>query len=603
MGTSDTFKSNCTLPPEGVNFVSSPNARGTLDIVWSCISILLLCTYSVLHLNVPIQSSPETKREKICQVFFRTLDKAGWMLLNLVAPELPLAKAWSDYRSAKIAHAKLKRWAEVDGVDWSLTHTHFANMGGFMVKFRQSASEELTAPHAMWSQEAEMRQSSDQTSKSLAIGSRQQAAVEPEESDSELANLDARPVSDVSASRTEQGGSSLSFIFVEAFDTLASDKASRALHGFEQSVRAWSCRIGSIDWKVDQYNLNLVEDALDSVRRYRFATKGEQRRFGSIWPSWYRNLRALQGDVWLVDAHQLCLARELDIIGRLPAVAEDDLNDRNKGDTPVLLVALGQIGWFVLQLLVRVSQQKATSQLEIMTFSFAVVTAITYSLLWNKPKGLTYSIAIPAKHHAKTPGDLTRLALLGPSALFPSKYATAALINNGHSSQRHPHPFGANAFINYVNSLCISDFNIHIDHDLERASASSATHVLAASGLSLSCFGALHLIALEFVFPTSYERWLWFASSMVTIVAPFYAILFHLITRRRRGALFEKLSGSDRRVWLSEGRIFQILFYVVVGFYFLLARGFILVEVFRSLAFLSPGAFETSWPANLPHIG
>ncbi|KAI7783701.1 hypothetical protein LA080_011410 [Diaporthe eres] len=43
MGTPDTFTSNCTLPPEGANFVSAPNIRGTLEIVCSCAGILLLC--------------------------------------------------------------------------------------------------------------------------------------------------------------------------------------------------------------------------------------------------------------------------------------------------------------------------------------------------------------------------------------------------------------------------------------------------------------------------------------------------------------------------------------------------------------------------------
>jgi hypothetical protein len=34
-------------------WVASPNERGTIDIVWSCIVTIFLCSWSVLFLNVP----------------------------------------------------------------------------------------------------------------------------------------------------------------------------------------------------------------------------------------------------------------------------------------------------------------------------------------------------------------------------------------------------------------------------------------------------------------------------------------------------------------------------------------------------------------------
>ncbi|KAH6673478.1 hypothetical protein B0J14DRAFT_49629 [Halenospora varia] len=47
-----TFQTNCTRPETSINFVSSSNARGTLDILWSCLFAALACNWSVLHLNV-----------------------------------------------------------------------------------------------------------------------------------------------------------------------------------------------------------------------------------------------------------------------------------------------------------------------------------------------------------------------------------------------------------------------------------------------------------------------------------------------------------------------------------------------------------------------
>lgn len=46
----------CTIPTEGLHsFVSAPNVRGTLDILWSCLATIIACTYTVLHLNIPEQ--------------------------------------------------------------------------------------------------------------------------------------------------------------------------------------------------------------------------------------------------------------------------------------------------------------------------------------------------------------------------------------------------------------------------------------------------------------------------------------------------------------------------------------------------------------------
>lgn len=50
-----SFDTNCTLPDHEYNYVQGPNVRGSLQIVWSCLATLIACTYSVLHLNVPMQ--------------------------------------------------------------------------------------------------------------------------------------------------------------------------------------------------------------------------------------------------------------------------------------------------------------------------------------------------------------------------------------------------------------------------------------------------------------------------------------------------------------------------------------------------------------------
>lgn len=121
-----------------------------------------------------------------------------------------------------------------------------------------------------------------------------------------------------------------------------------------------------------------------------------------------------------MDANQLLLAREISIIDKLPAIAEDDLGNRNKGDAIVKTVALAQIGWFVFHLITRLYKHLPTLQLEIMTLSFAICTGITYQLLIDKPKDAKHTITIPASRYPEA-SELIQLALLGPSTIGLSR--------------------------------------------------------------------------------------------------------------------------------------------------------------------------------------
>jgi len=47
------FEPNCTSPHDYVTRVSPPPLRGTMDIIFSCFSVLLICTWAIQHLSVP----------------------------------------------------------------------------------------------------------------------------------------------------------------------------------------------------------------------------------------------------------------------------------------------------------------------------------------------------------------------------------------------------------------------------------------------------------------------------------------------------------------------------------------------------------------------
>lgn len=82
-------------------WVSEPsNSRGTFTILSSCITTLILCVYTAVHLNVPHHGDAE---------FRRWLRTTKWVILGILAPELVVFVAWRQYVSAVTLERAVKQ--------------------------------------------------------------------------------------------------------------------------------------------------------------------------------------------------------------------------------------------------------------------------------------------------------------------------------------------------------------------------------------------------------------------------------------------------------------------------------------------------------------
>ncbi|KFY27785.1 hypothetical protein V493_03307 [Pseudogymnoascus sp. VKM F-4281 (FW-2241)] len=130
------FEPECTNPEGVVNFVASPPTRGTLDILWSSLFTIFACTWTILHLNVPQQrdgQDPGTLGD-LKWATKAIWYKGKWMLVAVIAPEVILFYALERLVSARKQHPRIKKLADADQVPWTLTHTTFTIMGGFVVR-------------------------------------------------------------------------------------------------------------------------------------------------------------------------------------------------------------------------------------------------------------------------------------------------------------------------------------------------------------------------------------------------------------------------------------------------------------------------------------
>jgi hypothetical protein len=145
-----------------VGYQSSPNSRGTLDIVQSCALTIFLCTYTSMCLNV----KPHLHRVEYI------LYKVKWVLFTLFCPELVTAVAAEQWRSARQSRQDFRSLLEQAGLEadkgekldtthaenalrweraaWTETHGFFTDMGGVQLLFRDSTAFPVNAYQLHW---------------------------------------------------------------------------------------------------------------------------------------------------------------------------------------------------------------------------------------------------------------------------------------------------------------------------------------------------------------------------------------------------------------------------------------------------------------------
>ena len=107
-------------------FVTADCGRGTIDILWSCLTAIFLSIWTVIHLPVPCFDieRPDNFRRKVVR------SRVGASLITLLAPEFMLSIALLEIIGAYAASQRLQKLS----IDANLTHGFFLIMGGFCLR-------------------------------------------------------------------------------------------------------------------------------------------------------------------------------------------------------------------------------------------------------------------------------------------------------------------------------------------------------------------------------------------------------------------------------------------------------------------------------------
>jgi len=102
-----------------VGWTSAPNGRGTLSLLWSCLSTTFLCTWVVIHPRIHIRR------------LHRTLHNIVLALKTVIAPECIAAESVQEWLQARRI---VRQCAQSINGDFKIVHAFY--LGMFGVRYR-----------------------------------------------------------------------------------------------------------------------------------------------------------------------------------------------------------------------------------------------------------------------------------------------------------------------------------------------------------------------------------------------------------------------------------------------------------------------------------
>jgi hypothetical protein len=252
-------------------------------------------------------------------------------------------------------------------------------------------------------------------------------------------------------------------------------------------------------------------------------------------------------------------------IKKLPGITAAEIHDKGKSNAFTKIVAILQVFWISVQVIVRRFKGLTISQLELVTAAFSLCAIITYIFLRQKPQGVdTTARPIKVNKGVRLPPIDSWFAL----RLFFLPVEDITIIKEPPKT-RVPNDFANRDKIT--------------PHSLG----------MALGGLT---FGAVHVAGWNLNFPSSVDRELWRISSvLMTALLPMSCLPLIMLGLDEHSLNFlSALPWPMVATIQGRGCIF--------GAFYRVMRLILLVETFRTLVFLPPNAFISTWVSNVPNV-
>ncbi|KAI2466417.1 hypothetical protein F4781DRAFT_424060 [Annulohypoxylon bovei var. microspora] len=268
----------------------------------------------------------------------------------------------------------------------------------------------------------------------------------------------------------------------------------------------------------------------------------------------------------------------------IPEITEEEIKDKSKSDFFIKTITIGQLLWFIIQAITRGIRGLAISQLEIAVLAYAACAIITFFLCLSKPKDVRVPTMLLVKESTEPQlldfYDRTELFRLHPVSWF------RITLRSHRCSSLTTRPSRTETILS------------PIPNDARYSHKAAMSMVFPGQAL-LTCmddgfiiagmvFGAIHCASWYSDFPTTIEQLLWQIASVFTacLLPVYYSLLLIDIHVGWRPVLGYILPFFE--------------FFAVLGY--IMARLYLVVEIFRSLCFQPYSAFVTTWSSEIPHV-
>ena len=305
---------------------------------------------------------------------------------------------------------------------------------------------------------------------------------------------------------------------------------------------------------------------------------------------------------FLVNSRQLAYLVE-EGYAPFPDISEAEIWDRSKADTLTKAMTIIQASWLVVQIIGRAIIGIDVTTLELSAASIVFCTLGTFFCWLQKPSDVQKGIVL---HMTASTEEILRNA--GESAKWPYLHTPLDFVAKQNPTVGYD-------VMKRFGLRCDS-----IERPLRRFPNDRFLDISTTEKISLFCmtltYAALHLVGWNFSFPSFTERLLWRISScfiagttlvfwvLETIVARhrfgrWDKYLVWLKLKKARPCIEEKTETEDERREREQKAAkptptpLELALLVPITFFYALARGYMIVEVFMSLRTLPVSAFNT----------
>ena len=246
----------------------------------------------------------------------------------------------------------------------------------------------------------------------------------------------------------------------------------------------------------------------------------------------------------------------------LPQLTTEDLRDRSKSNTLAKLLTCMQASWLVVQCFARAGQHLAVSQLELATAGFVGCTLMTYLFWWNKPRDVETRVAIICPNELRFP----ILELLDGLAISDNQQAIRDSLRKK----------GRLPFLTFMNP----------EGRTTTRMSNFIALLFAAVG---AAFGAVHVIAWDFQFPSHAEMVIWRISSVTAVGLGLFIFVTVQLRIRIDGHLMGGGKARRDQVWTDMSTVILL----ISSISYLLIRLLLILQVFLCFRSMSDTVYDT----------